>query len=385
MNTIPGLDNLLANHLDRVRGRRVGLVTNAAGVTRTLQSNVDALRDAGANLVALYSPEHGLAAAAAHGEILASGIDPHTGLPDFSVYAPTWKPTREMLAGVDLMLFDLQDAGARFYTYSYTLGKVMEGCADAGVPILVLDRPNPVGGGIEGPVLEPHLVSSVGYGPFPLRHGMTLGELAYFYRAELGVAADVEVIPLQSWRRDMWYDDTGLPWVAPSPNIPHPLTAVLYPGTCLIEGTNLSGGRGTPLPFEIAGAPWLDGHAFASALNALDLPGVRFRPMLFQPTSDKFAGQTCSGVQVHVTDRSVLRLVPLGLHMIATARRLFPEKFEWTGPHFDLLIGAGRVRACIDSDMPVDDIVEEWLPGQREFIARRAKYLIYDDIQPLGT
>lgn len=384
MTTIPGLDNLLADHLDLLRGKRVGLVTNAAGVTRDLQRNVEALRAADIHLVALYSPEHGLTAAADHGALVASGVDKQTGLPDHSLYGETFKPTREMLAGVDLLLYDLQDVGARMYTYSYTLGKVMEACADYSVPLVVLDRPNPIGGVlIEGPVLEASLQSSVGYGPFPLRYAMTLGELANFYKRELGVRAELQVIPLQHWKRRLWYDETGLEWVSPSPNIPHPHTAVLYPGTCLVEGTNLSAGRGTPLPFEIVGAPWVDGPALAAELNALHLDGVHFRPHDFTPTGDKFADIRCSGVQVHVTDRDALRPVVMGLHLVATARRLFPAQFEWAtvttrGDHFDKLIGKACVRDQIERGEAVDVIAGAWEQEQKHFAARRAGCLIYD-------
>ncbi len=379
MTTLSGLDHLLGNHLDSIRHRNIGLVTNAAGVTRHLQSNVDALRAAGLHLVALYSPEHGLAAAADHGVSVSSGIEPRTGLPVHSLYGETFKPTREMLVGVDLLLFDLQDVGVRFYTYSYTLGKVMEACAEFGLPLLVLDRPNPIGGiVIEGPVLEPHLESTVGYGPVPLRYGMTLGELAYFYQRELGVRAEVQVVSLRDWKREMGYDDTGLTWVPPSPNIPHPHTAILYPGICLIEGTNVSAGRGTPLPFEIVGAPWVDGYMLAAAMNGLGLEGACFRPLSFTPSGDKFADTACSGVQVHVTDRRALRPVTLGLHLIAALRRLFPAEFQWNAEHFDRLIGKERVREQIEHGDTADAMASEWRQEQTEFRARRAPCLIYE-------
>lgn len=379
MTTITGLDHLLASHLDKIRRVRVGLVTHAAGVTRDLQSNIDALLAANIHLTALYSPEHGLAGSVDHGASVPSEIDPRTGLPVYSLYGERDKPTREMLAVVDLLLFDLQDVGVRFYTYSYTLGKVMEACADFGVPLLVLDRPNPIGGVLlEGPVLEPHLQSTVGYGPVPLRHGLTLGELAYFYRRVLGICADVQVIPLQDWKRNMWFDETGLTWVPPSPNMPHSRTAILYPGLCLAEGTNLSVGRGTPLPFEIVGAPWVDGHRLAAEMNGLELEGVRFRPMSFTPTGDKFADTLCSGVQVHVTDRNALRPVMVGLYLIATLRRLFPKEFEWRGQHFDRLIGKEEVRGRIERGDRVDAIARDWVQEQKEFAARRATCLLYD-------
>lgn len=378
LSTITGLDNLLSSHLDLIRHKRLGLLTNAAGVTRQLQSNIDALREAGMDLVALYSPEHGLAAAAGHGVLIASTWDTRTGLPVYSLYGDTFKPTREMLSGLDVLLFDLQDVGVRFYTVAYTLAKALEGCAECGLPLLVLDRTNPIGGAlIEGPLLDPTLQSSVGYGPLALRHGLTLGELARFYNQELHIGADLQVIPMQNWNRAMWHDETGLTWVPPSPNMPHPGTAILYPGICLVEGTNCSAGRGTPLPFEIVGAPWLDGYALAEEMNALSLEGVRFRPLTFTPTDDKFADETCSGVQVHVTEREALRPVSVGLYLIATVKRLCPDQFEWQVEHFDLLIGDGRVRAAMDRGDAVDTITDQWTQGQKDFAARRAAYLMY--------
>lgn len=378
LSTITGLDNLLSSHLDLIRHKRLGLLTNAAGVTRQLQSNIDALREAGMDLVALYSPEHGLAAAAGHGVLIASTWDTRTGLPVYSLYGDTFKPTREMLSGLDVLLFDLQDVGVRFYTVAYTLAKALEGCVECGLPLLVLDRPNPIGGAlIEGPLLDPTLQSSVGYGPLALRHGLTLGELARFYNQELHIGADLQVIPMQNWNRAMWHDETGLTWVPSSPNMPHPGTAILYPGICLVEGTNCSAGRGTPLPFEIVGAPWLDGYALAAEMNALSLEGVRFRPLTFTPTDDKFADETCSGVQVHVTEREALRPVSVGLYLIATVKRLCPDQFEWQVEHFDLLIGDGRVRAAMDRGDAVDTITDQWTQGQKDFAARRAAYLMY--------
>lgn len=330
------------------------------------------------DLVALYSPEHGLAAAAGHGVLIASTWDTRTGLPVYSLYGDTFKPTREMLSGLDVLLFDLQDVGVRFYTVAYTLAKALEGCVECGLPLLVLDRPNPIGGAlIEGPLLDPTLQSSVGYGPLALRHGLTLGELARFYNQELHIGADLQVIPMQNWNRAMWHDETGLTWVPPSPNMPHPGTAILYPGICLVEGTNCSAGRGTPLPFEIVGAPWLDGYALAEEMNALSLEGVRFRPLTFTPTDDKFADETCSGVQVHVTEREALRPVSVGLYLIATVKRLCPDQFEWQVEHFDLLIGDGRVRAAMDRGDAVDTITDQWTQGQKDFAARRAAYLMY--------
>jgi uncharacterized protein YbbC (DUF1343 family) len=260
----PGIDRLLENPNHWLKNRRVGLITNASGVTADLRPNIDALRAAGVNLVALFGPEHGFSMAAADAEKIHSGRDARTGLPVYSLYGSVRKPTREMLTNVDILLFDLQDVGVRFYTYTATLALALEACAEFRVPMIVLDRPNPINGNmVEGVILDPALQSFVGHGPLPIRYGMTLGELAQFYNCELNINAELQVVAMEGWRREMWFDETGLSWVPTSPNIPNFLTTIIYPGTCLVEGTNLSEGRGTGLPFENIGAPWLDGYALA--------------------------------------------------------------------------------------------------------------------------
>lgn len=378
MNTRTGLDVLL-NEPNILRGQRVGLLTNATGVTRDLRPNIDAIRAAGINLVALFSPEHGLLGAANAGEHVASSIDPHTGLPIHSLYGATRKPTPEMLHGIDTLLYDLQDVGVRFYTYTATLALALEACAENKIPLVVLDRPNAINGiTIEGPVLDPALQSFVGHGPLPMRFAMTLGELAKFYNAELHISAELRVIELQNWRRAMWFDETGLPWVLTSPNIPTLTTAIVYPGLCLVEGTNLSLGRGTTLPFEIVGAPWLDAYALADAMNTLNIAGARFRPISFIPSANKFANETCFGVQVHVIDRNVLRPVTLALQLLQTIYQMHPTKFEWNVAGFDRLIGDASVREKIERGVAIDSIIAEWTPGQNEFLRAREKYLLYD-------
>lgn len=382
---IPSLDQLLSTlplHLTRAR---VGLITNASSVTRDLRPNVDALRAAGVNLVALFGPEHGFSASAADGAHIASGRDARTGLPIYSLYGETRKPTREMLANVDVLLFDLQDVGVRFYTYTTTLALTLEACAENRLPLIVLDRPNPINGHtLEGALLDPALQSFIGHGPLPIRYGMTMGELARFYNAELNIGAELQVIPMQGWQRTMWFDDTGLPWTPPSPGMPHFATSIVYPGMCLIEGTNLSEGRGTALPFEIVGAPWLDGYALAEALNARQLPGVRFRPVTFTPLASKHAQQTCYGVQVHVTEREAFRPVTVGLHVIAACRAQNPSRFEflkssWEGrpPHVDLLTGDVRVRATLQAGESLETLLREWQTQLARFDTTRQKYLLY--------
>jgi len=380
----PGLDVLLTAP-QRLARQRVGLVTNASGVTRDLRANVDALHAAGVHLVALFGPEHGFSASAPDAAHLASSRDARTGLPIYSLYGDTRKPTREMLANVDVLLFDLQDVGVRFYTYTTTLALTLEACAENRVPLVVLDRPNPINGNtLEGAILDPALQSFIGHGPLPIRYGMTIGELARFYNTELNLGAELDVITMRGWQRAMWFDETGLQWVPPSPGIPHFATSVVYPGMCLIEGTNLSEGRGTALPFEIVGAPWLDGHALAEELNAQNLPGVRFRPITFTPTSSKHAQQTCYGVHVHVTDRTALRAVTVGLRVVQACRAQNPERFEflsssWEGrpPHFDLLVGDARARVALQTNQSIEALMREWEHALARFDAQRQKYLLY--------
>jgi len=383
--TLTGLDLLISTQLDLVRGKRVGLVTHPAAMLPDLTSAVDALLDADVRLTALFGPEHGFDGSAADGAAIGDAVHPRTGLPVFSLYGPTREPTLAMLTDVDLLVFDMQDVGARFYTFISTLFYVLRGAAGAGKPVIVLDRPDPINGArVEGPLVEPGLESFVGIVPIPIRHGLTTGELAVYLNAEHRLGADLTVIELHGWRRGMWFDQTGLPWVSPSPGMPQLSTATVYPGMCLVEGTNLSEGRGTALPFEIVGAPWLDGYELAQSLNKLELPGVRFRPLYFIPSAGKHAGQKCSGAQVHVIDREALCPVTTGLHVIAAGRAQAPDKFEflqssWEGrpPHFDLLTGVVAVREGLAAGKPVDEIVAPWAAVEAQFEEKRRPYLLY--------
>lgn len=386
-----GLQVLLEEKLGLLKNRRIGLVTNPTGVTRDLRSNVDALRAAGANptatfsLTAIFGPEHGFAASAPDAMAVESTREARTGLPVHSLYGKIRKPTREMLADVDVLVFDLQDVGVRFYTYTATLGLLLEACAEHSIPLIVLDRPNPINGvTIEGAVLDPGLQSFIGHGPLPIRYAMTLGELAQFYNRELNIGVELTVIEMRGWRREMWFDETGLTWVSPSPGIPNFSTTIAYPGICLIEGTNLSEGRGTALPFETVGAPWLDGYALAESLNALKLDGVIFRPTQFTPCSSKHADRECYGVQLHVTDRNAFRAVETGLHLISAARAQNLERFEflsssWEGraPHFDLLAGTMRERAGLIAQESVSALTAAWVADIAQYDAKRKKYLMY--------
>ena len=379
----PGLDVLLAERLDLVKGKRVGLITNPTGVRADLTSGIDALHaQAGVKLAALFGPEHGVRGQAQAGEAVQSGTDPRTGVPAYSLYGNVRQPTAEMLRGIDLLLFDIQDVGTRVYTYIWTMALAMQAAARHGVPFVVLDRPNPIAGlAVEGPVLDRRFESFVGLYPIPVRHGMTAGELARLFNTEYGIGADLTVVSAQGWRRELWFDQTGLPWIMPSPNMPTLETATVYPGTCFVEGTNLSEGRGTTRPFELIGAPWIDPYALADDLNARGLPGVRFRPVYFAPTFSKHAGQTCGGVQLHVIDRQGFHPVATGVHLLDATRRRWPDRFQWqqSGGSFsiDRLAGTDALRLALDRGMPPGQIIASWEEGVRGFLQLRQKYLFY--------
>jgi uncharacterized protein YbbC (DUF1343 family) len=372
-----GLDILVHEQAHLLTNRRVGLVSMPAAVLPDLTSSLDALRSAGINITALFGPEHGFGGAAIDGAHVVNAIDPRTGLPVYSLYGATNEPTPEMLANVDLLVFDMQDVGVRFYTYLSTLFYVLCSAVKADKPVFVLDRPNPITGSqVEGALIAPGFESFVGIINISMRHGMTLGELAQYMNTEYRLGADLHVIKMHGWQRDMWFNETDLPWVLTSPAMPHLSTATLYPGMCLLEGTNLSFGRGTALPFEVCGAPWLDGYALAEALNRLQIPGVRFRATIFTPSSSNHAGTQCHGVQVHVMDRNALRPVEMALNLIAVARCLSGDAWMWN-PHFERLAGSSDVRSALEAETSVSKILASWEEAISAFIQRREKYLLY--------
>jgi len=379
-----GLTLLLQEQIDRLKGKAVGLITNHTGVNERLESNVRLFAGhPDIRLVALFSPEHGIWGSAADGLKIVSGVDDTRRIPVYSLYGETRQPTREMLNGVDVLVFDIQDVGARFYTYISTLLLAMKAASENYVEFLALDRPNPVRGDrVEGYVLQPAYRSFVGPGPIPIRHGMTVGELALLFKAELQLDLQLDVVPMAGWQRSMWYDETGLAWVPPSPNMPTLDTATLYPGLCLIEGTNLSEGRGTPKPFEWVGAPWIDADAWADTLNALGLPGVRFRPLHFTPTASKHADTLCHGAQIHIIDRDRLMPIEVALHVIATARQRYPEQlaFRQSGERYflDLLTGTETLRTDIMAGTPVADIIRASSKEAEAFAQKREPYLLYE-------
>jgi len=389
MRVESGLEVLLDRHLPWLRGRRLGLLAHQASVTHDLAHAAPLLTGLrGVRLARLFAPEHGLWGAAQDHAPIASTRDQVTGLEVWSLYGEQRAPTPQMLAGLDALVVDLQDVGARYYTFVWTLALAMRECARAGVRVIVLDRPNPLGGDrVEGNVPDPAFASFVGLYPLPARHGFTLGELARRFVLEEGIRCDLTVAPMRGWRRAMLWEDTGLPWVPPSPNMPTPDTARVYPGGCLIEGTNLSEGRGTTRPFEWVGAPYLDGHRYAEALDALGLPGVRFRPARFTPTFHKWAGEVCGGVQIHVTDRRRFRPFRTGVAAIAVARRLAPAEFRWKEPPYefeharlpiDILFGTDRIRTQIEGGADLAVIEATWRTALPLYTRRRRAFMIYD-------
>jgi uncharacterized protein YbbC (DUF1343 family) len=347
-----------------------------------VRSGVDILHAHPAlDLVALFSPEHGLSGAIEAGVRVESGRHPTTGLPIYSLYTEARGPLPHMLQGVDVLLFDIQDVGARYYTYVYTMAYSMQAAGQAGIPFVVLDRPNPIGGElVQGNVLDTAFASFVGMYPVPMRHGMTPGELARLYRGAFGVEVDLHVVPVAGWRRALWYDQTGLAWTAPSPNMPSLESATHYPGTCLFEGTNLSVGRGSERPFQWIGAPWLDGPALAERLNAYGLPGVRFEAATFTPQNPgdaKWPGTAVHGVRFLATDRSVYDPIRAAVVALVEARRMSGDHWQWNVQHFDRLAGTDQLRRMIDEGLSAQEITDSWEAPRDEFLRVRGRYLIY--------
>ncbi len=386
----PGNEVLMADSSHLVAGQSVGLITNHTGLTRDQTHAVDLLRSQGVDIVALFAPEHGIRGTVAEPESgdtgdqtawVASGVDAITGLPVRSLYGEVRKPTAEMLVDIEVLLFDIQDIGARYYTYVSTMALALEAAAENDIPFIVLDRPNPIGGAqVQGNVLEPDHSSFVGLFPVPMRHGMTAGELARMINDHFGVGAQLYVIPVAGWERDKWFDQTGLPWVNPSPNMPSLESATHYPGTCLFEGTNLSVGRGTPLAFQQIGAPWLDGVALAQRLNAYELNGVRFEAVTFTPQGShdrKYDGELVNGVLFIATDRDAYDPTLAAVAALIETRRLAGERWEWNVGHFDRLAGTEQLREQIEAGAQLADVTSEWNDRLAAFEQIRARYLLY--------
>ncbi len=384
---LTGIDVLEQDGFKALDGKRVGLVTNPTGITRDFRSTVDVLyRAPNVKLVALFGPEHGIRGNVAAGGQIKDSTDPVTGLPEYSLYGTKHKPTPEMLEGIDVLVYDIQDVGCRSYTYISTMARVMEAAAEQGIEVVVLDRPNPLTGNrVEGNTLDPKFRSFIGLFEIPYVYGLTCGELARLINEEGwlagGAKCKLTVIPMKGWRRDMWFDQTGLPWVPPSPHVPHAEAALFYVATGIMGELHvLSEGVGYPMPFELAGAPWIDAAKLASELNARRLPGVVFRPLTFRPYYGPYEKQDCGGVQVHILDRDAVTLVGVQFHVMDVHQRLYPDKKLFGSKRdgmFDKACGTDRVRTMFQEGRSADDILKAWNTGAKDFSATRTKYLMY--------
>jgi uncharacterized protein YbbC (DUF1343 family) len=372
-----------------LRDKRVGIVSNPASINASFQHVVRAIATApGVTLAAIFGPQHGYRADVQDNMIeTGHSNDPTRGVPVYSLYSETREPTADMLKDLDVLVIDLQDVGSRIYTFIYTMANCLRACSRHGVSVIVTDRPNPIGGvEIAGPMLVEGFESFVGQFPIPLRHGMTIGELARFFNEAFDIGADLTVVPMENWQRQMLYEETGLPWVMPSPNIPTVDTAVVYPGTVLFEGTNVSEGRGTTRPFELIGAPWIDAESLAEKLRTYELPGVHFRPVVFEPTFQKHAKHACGGCQIHVVDRKTARVVETAVAVLAEIRAQNPAKFEWRQPPyeyehtklpFDILAGSSELRQQIEAGLPVRTMYYSWISNLERFRETREPFLLY--------
>lgn len=385
-----GIDNLLATSPSWLRRARVGLLANQASVDGTLRHTRDRLLRGAARLTALFAPQHGY-----FGELQANmiesdnAVDAELGLPIFSLYGKTRRPTPEMLAHIDVLVIDLQEVGTRVYTFGTTLALCLEACRDAGVKVALLDRPNPIGGDrIEGNILDVERRSFVGHFPIPMRHGLTMAEMARLYNDAFGIGAPLEVWPLKGWHRSMLYRHTGLHWVAPSPNLPTPESALVYPGQVILEGTNLSEGRGTTTPFELWGAPYLKVRRVLHHLADARLGGLVLRPAYFQPTFDKWAGRGCGGFQVHITDPDRYRPYTTSLTLVQAVLATHPEDFSWTVPPYEyelhhlpieIILGSVDLHKHLERNVPVVELERTWEPEVEDYGKLRAPYLLYPD------
>ncbi len=388
MNRVrPGIEVLLNDRIELLRDQRVALVCNQASVLPNLDHAADVFHEhPDIALTTLFGPQHGIRGDVQDNMIETDhAVDLHTGLWIYSLYSETREPTERMLENVDTIVFDLQDVGCRIYTFNYTMANCMRAAKKYGKRVIVCDRPNPIGGiHVEGSVTETEFTSFVGQFEIPTRHGMTTGELAKLFNEHFGIGCDLEVVLMDGWQREMWFDQTGLPWVLPSPNIPTVETCVVFPATVYLEGTEVSEGRGTTKPFEINGAPFIDPWEWAESLNEFEFPGVILRPCFFRPTFQKWADQTCGGIQIHVTNREVFRPVILGIAMVKSAYDLYADKFQWKQSDyeyefgknpFDVISGTDAIRKAIEAGTPLGDIENTWADGLREFSELRKSFL----------
>lgn len=385
-----GADVLIRDRPNLIAGKRLGVITNHSAFLASGEHLVDALSQLeNVELKALFGPEHGIRGNAPDRKSISHQSDPISGVPTFSLFGKTTKPTKAMLEDIDVLIFDIQDVGARFYTYSTTLALTMEAAAQKGIPYIVLDRPNPIGGIlVEGPLLDKNLRSFVGWLPIPIVHGLTIGELARAINGEGWLPnhrqVELHVVPMEGWRRNFYFDQTRLHWIKPSPSICSIQTALVYPGTCLIEGTNVSEGRGTRHPFEQVGAPWIDGKLLAKKVSALGIPGLEVRSTSFTPrstravtTDSKFEGMRCEGLFLRVTDRARFRPVRAALGILSTLRQLHPEEFFIRPKRFDELAGSKSIRKALLKGIAPDEIAADWIAGEQDFEKLRKQYYIY--------
>jgi uncharacterized protein YbbC (DUF1343 family) len=372
---LTGLEVVRSQGFAPLAGKRVGLFTNPSAVDRALNSTLNILWHAPqVKLAALFSPEHGLTATAGDGEHVHSSLDTRTGLPVHSLYGASLHPTADMFEGLDVIVCDIQDIGSRYYTFAWTISHLLEGAGEQGIPVILLDRPNPLGNRLDGPCLEMRFSSLVGRFPVPVQHGMTLGELMQMVNDRWNpTPAQLTIIPCQDYDRTIPWEATGLPFVSPSPAMPHLITVRHYPGSCLIEGTTLSEGRGTALPFEVVGAPYINNEHLAAYLNAQNLAGVRFRPHTFKPFASKYTGEVCAGIQAYIMNLTIYQPLATWLNVIRSIRQLYPADFRWNERHFDRLIGNDWIRQQIETDEPL----QAWQTDCENFAELRKPYLIY--------
>ena len=375
---LTGVDVLLRDSFRPLRGSRVGLVTNHTGLTRDGRATIDVLHEAPeVSLEALFGPEHGIRGE--QDENVADGRDDKTGLPVWSLFGARTRPTPEQMAGLDTLVFDIQDIGCRFYTYLSTLGHVLEAASAADLRVVVLDRPNPIGSAAEGPLADADALSFVAYHPVPVRHGLTLGEMARLLHADKSLTCPLEIISCENWRRGDWFDRAGLVWTNPSPNMRRLTAAALYPGVGLLEFTNVSVGRGTDTPFEIFGAPYIAPRDLARALNAEALPGVRFVPCWFTPKASVFSGEVCGAVQMIVTDRDRLNAVQVGLTLAVTLRRLYPD--SWQPEKLKTLLVNAQAQEALMRGASYEDMADSWADALRGFGGRARSVWLYGDVR----
>ena len=384
-----GLENLLDMEPSRLRSKRIGLLSNQASAASDLvHTRFHLERKFPGRLTCLFSPQHGFFAEKQDNMIESDHtVDPSTGLRVYSLFGDSRRPNEEMLSHLDVLLIDIVDVGTRVYTFLYTMAYCLELAARLDKKVVVLDRPNPVGGNqVEGNILEPEYSSFVGLYPLPMRHGLTFGELALYVNSEFDIGADLEVIKMTGWKRRMLFRETGFPWIFPSPNMPTPETALVYPGQVIWEGTTLSEGRGTTLPFELVGAPYLDCKAILDFIGAEQLPGCLLRSLMFEPTSGKYAGQTCSGFQLHVTDPERYRPYAVSLALLQAVQQVHPEQFAYKQPPYeyeferlpmDLILGSRRVREAVERNTPIQELERGWADELAEFCHVRENYLLY--------